>query len=124
MGTFLHRTTKRYLQSADPNELPEDISNYISEPDLSAVVGVPRRYWAITGDTVSEMGQSEKDAVDAAMLSDRRDGMVAELDSAEGTLRQLVRMLISEINILRAEHGLPDRTMAQFKTQIRNGYGS
>lgn len=124
MGAFLHRTTKQYLQSADPNELAEDISNYISEPDLSAVAGVPRKYWKITGDVVSEMSQVEKDAVDAAALSATRDSAVAELDSVEGTLRQVIKILISELNILRSQHGLPDRTLLQLRTQIRDEYGT
>lgn len=125
MGNFLHRTTKVYLQSVPYNELPEPLANYISMPDLSAVEGVPSKYWIITGDIVTEMNQAEKDVVDAAILVARRDRAVnAMIDSLEGNLRQLVKLMISEINILRAEHGLPDRTMAQFKTQIRNGYGS
>jgi len=123
MGSFLHRTTKQYLQSADPNELPEDLSNYISAPDLSAVAGVPVKYWLIVGDVVSEMTQAEKDAVDAALLSASRDGAAAELDNLEGTLRQVIKILISELNILRSLHGLADRTLSQLRTQIRNGYG-
>lgn len=125
MGTFLHRITKSYLQSISPNELPESIENYISMPDMSAVAGVPERYWRITGDVVSEMNQEEKDAVDAASLDIRRDAAAAEMiDNLEGDLRQLVKLILSELNILRAQHGLSNRTMAQFKTQIRNGYGS
>lgn len=94
-------------------------------PDMSAVEGVPSKYWVIIGDVVSEMNQGEKDAVDAVALTARRDAAVnAAVDEVEGDLRQIVKLMISEINILRAEHSLPDRTLAQFKSQIRNGYGS
>lgn len=125
MGNFLHRTTKQFLQSVSPNELQEAIENYISQPDMSAVEGVSSIYWIITGDIVSEMNQGEKDAVDAAALTARRDAAInAAIDNLEGDLRQLVKLMISEINILRTEHSLPDRTLAQFKTQIRSGYGS
>lgn len=125
MGNFLHRTTKRYFKSIPPDELPESIANYISMPDMSAVIGVPSKYLVITGDVVSEMSQAEKDTVDAAALVARREAAINEMiDNLEGDLRQLVRLIISELNILRTQHGLPDRTMAQFKTQIRNGYGS
>ena len=125
MGNYLHRTTKQYFQSISPAGFSEPLANYISMPDMSAVVGVPSKYLVITGDIVSEMSQEEKDAVDAAALIDRRDSAVATMiDNLEGDLRQLVRLMISEINILRAQHDLPDRTMAQFKSQIRNGYGS
>ena len=123
MGNFLNRTTKAYYPSRDPNALPEDLSNYISAPDLSAVAGVPVKYWLIVGDVVSEMTQAEKDAVDAALLSASRDGAAAELDNLEGTLRQVIKILISELNILRSLHGLADRTLSQLRTQIRNGYG-
>ena len=124
MGSFLHRTTKQYLQSADPNELPEDLSNYISAPDLSAVAGVPVKYWLIVGDVVSEMTQAEKDAVDAAILDAARDNAIAELDSLEGILRQVLKIIMGEINILRSEHGLSARTLQQLKTAIRNSFGT
>ena len=125
MGNFLHRTSKQYLQSTPPDSLLEPLANYIDEPDMSAVDGVPKKYWVITGDIISEMTQAEKDTVDAAILSDARDERVDDkIDDIESVLRQLVKMLISEINILRAEHGLSDRTMAQFKTQIRNDLGT
>ena len=125
MPNYLHRTTKQYLQSVSPNGLLEDTANYISMPDLSAVQGISKRYWNIVGDVVNEMNQSEKDAVDSFVLSTRRDALAdAVIDNLEGDLRQLIKLMIQEINILRAKHGLPDRTMAQFKTQIRNGYGS
>ena len=125
MGNFLHRTSKQYLQSTPPDSLLEPLANYIDETDMSAVDGVPKKYWVITGDIISEMTQAEKDTVDAAILSDARDERVDDkIDDIESVLRQLVKMLISEINILRAEHGLSDRTMAQFKTHIRNDLGT
>lgn len=125
MGNYLHRTTKVYLKSIPYNELPEPLANYISMPDLSAVSGVPSKYWVITGDIVTEMNQGQKDSVDAAILVARRDSAVdGMIEDVEGNLRQLVKVIIYDLNILRTFHGLPDRTMAQFKTQIRNGYGS
>ena len=125
MGAYLHRATKQYFQSTSPASLPEPLVNYISNPDMSAVKGVPSKYWVITDDAVTEMSQAEKDAVDATELIERRDSAVTGMiENLEGDLRQLVRLIISELNILRSQHGLPDRTMAQFKQQIRNGYGS
>lgn len=125
MGNFLHRTTKQYLKSWSPNDLPEPLANYISEPDLSAVVGVPSRHWVITGDVVTEMSQGEKDAVDAQIVSDARDANVqAEIDALESVMRQMAKLMISELNILRALHGLPDRTLAQVKAQLRSDLGT
>jgi len=44
------------------------------------------------------------------------------VDGVEGTefMRVFVSLLIDEINILRAQHSLPARTMAQFKTAMKN----
>lgn len=125
MGNFLHRTTMQLFSSIAPDELQEPIESYVEEPDMSPVEGEPSIYWVLTGDILSVMNQSEKDAVDAAALIARRDSAVnAAVDDLEGDLRQLVKLMIREINILRAFHSLPDRTLAQFKSQIRNGYGS
>ena len=125
MGAYLHRTTKQYFQSTSPASLPEALVNYIDNPDMSAVEGVSSKYWIVTGDIVTEMSQVEKDTIDAATLTAKREAAVnAMIDNFEGNSRQLVKLMISEINILRSQHGLSDRTMAQFKAQIRNGYGS
>ncbi len=136
---WIHRTKMTYIERSSPRAMEANyglsfvdaqgaaISNaeWIYNPDMSAVTGVPAKYLVITGDVVTEMSQAEKDAVDTAILTAQREAAVnAMIDSLEGDLRQLVRLIISELNILRAQHGLPDRTMAQFKSQIRNGYGS
>ncbi len=138
MGDYLHRTTKRLFLSTSPNDLLEPLANYIEDPDLSAVEGVPNRYWVITGDVVSEMDQAAKDALDAQLLSDSRDTEIqAEIDAVEVVMRQLVKLIVSELNILRqqfndttAESGqltdtaFTDRTLAQVRAQLRNDLGS
>ena len=138
MGNYLHRTTKQYLRSWSPNDLPEPLSNYIEEPDLSAVAGVPTKYWIITDDVITEMSQPEKDAIDAQDLSDARDAaMQAEIDNIESVMRQLTKMMVDEINILRQQFNtttgesgqltdtaFADRTMAQVQTQLRNDLGT
>ena len=136
---WIHRTKKTYIERSSPRTMEANyglsfvdaqgaaVSNaeWIYNPDMSAVEGMPTKYWLINGDVVSEMSQGEKDTVDVAVLDSQRDAAVnAAIDNLEGDLRQLVKLMISEINILRSQHGLPDRTTAQFKTQIRNGYGS
>jgi len=125
MGNYLHRETKRYIQSVSFSELPNDIAEYIFMPDMSGVKGISSRYWKIDGDVVSEMSQVEKNIVDSEALTARRDNTIdGMIDNVEGNLRQLVKLMICEINILKAQHGLSNRTMTQFKTQIRKGYGS
>ena len=126
MGNFLHRTTKQFHRSVPPTELPDlPLTNYISQPDLSAVTGQPSKYWTITGDVVTLMSAGEQATVDAAEASARRDQQVDKaIDDLESNLRQIVKLMLSEINILRANDGLADRTLAQLKTQLRGGYGS
>lgn len=127
MGDYLHRTTKVYRRSISPNELPESLANYIEDPDLSAVVGVSSAYWIITGDVISEMSQAEKDAVDAAVLATARDAEIqAQIDSLESTMRQVVKLIVSELNIVRGvcKPPLPNRTFDQVKTQLRSDLGT
>lgn len=138
MGNFLHRTTKQYLRSVPPNELAEPLANYISCPDLSAVEGFSSRYWIITGDVISLMTQAQRDAVDVATESARRDVRVEEdIDRLESVLRQIVKMMVSEINILRQQFNtttgevnqlttttFSDRTLQQVRNQLRSGLGS
>ena len=63
--------------------------------------------------------------VDAALLTAGRDARVAgDIDRPEVTMRQVVKIVMDEINTLRALHGLPARTLAQLRNAIRNGYGS
>jgi len=66
MADVLQRTTKEQRFSVHTPDY--DPAIWIINPDLSGVVGVPKKYWKIEGDTVSEMNQSEKDAVDATLL--------------------------------------------------------
>jgi len=138
MGTFLHRTTKEYFQSIPPDQLAEPIANYIDNPDMSAVVGVPSKYWQIIGDIVSEMDAGEKAVVDQAILDVQRDSLIAaQVDGLESVLRQLIKLTISEINILRNQFNettaevpqlttttFADRTVEQFKNKLRSDLGT
>lgn len=134
---WLNRTTKQLTQSSasdmdaqfsgvfvDGNGNAASNTDWIFQPDLSSVIGVPSIYWIIAGDVISEMSASEKAAVGAAALTSQRNSAVAEIDGTEDTLRQILRILINELNTLRALYGLPDRTLAQLRTAIRNGYGN
>lgn len=65
MADVINRTTKAYLRSVNTPDYPT--ADWIVNPDLSSLVEVPQKYWKVVGDTVVEMDQSEKDAVDAAL---------------------------------------------------------
>jgi len=116
MSIVLNRTTKQLLRSANTPDYPA--VDWIIEPNLSAVVGVPPKYWVITDDVISEMDQAAKDVVNAAEVQAVEDSEILQLDV--GILRRFVLVLIDEINNLRSQHGLSTRTISQLKTAMRN----
>jgi hypothetical protein len=67
MAHVLHKTADPvdYRVSVNTPDFPP--ADWFINPDVSAVVAVPTKYWARPlSDPVTEMSQSEKDAVDAA----------------------------------------------------------
>jgi len=117
MPDYLHRSTLRHLRSVAEADLPEPLINYIEYPDLSAVAGVPVKYWAVTDDVISEMSQIEKDVVDVAEVQAQEDGELLELDA--GILRRFVLVLLDEINRFRTADGVSTVTIAQLKNAMR-----
>lgn len=67
MARFIHRTTYEYVTSGHSPDYPT--GTWLKNPNLSGVSGVPQKYWKVVGDTVVEMTQAEKDAVDAAIAA-------------------------------------------------------
>lgn len=64
MANVINRTTLEYLVSVNTPDYPEE--EWIINPDLSMVQGVPRKYWKLDVDSVVPMSQEEKDAYDLA----------------------------------------------------------
>jgi hypothetical protein len=107
MPSWLHRTNKDFLRSVAEADLPEPSANYIEEPDLSGVAGIPDKCWNIAGDVITEMSAPEKAAVDAAeyaaLVSDNRAINIAEPDSNEFQgmrVRALIQLLNKRDNYL------------------------
>jgi len=124
MPLWLHRTDISILRSVPEADLPEPVGNYIEEPDLAAVTGWPTKYWIITGDVVTLMDQAARDVVDAAELEASRDSEAAQLDNVEAVLRAFMLIVLDEINILRGQHSLPNRTVQQLRAAIRARLGT
>jgi|GEM_PF-2886537 hypothetical protein len=146
MATVLNRTTKALLVSVNTVDYPT--IDWIIEPDLSAVAGFASKYWTITGDTVSLLDQAGRNAVDAAILSAQRDAIAAAMNATEDYARAFALVVLDEINlhatritaILDAVDGanslatlktavaaiadVPQRTIDQLKTALRNKLGS
>lgn len=103
----------------------QDIAEYNRVNNLISTVGL--KYLKVVGGVVTEMSQAEKDAIDTAEANAAeasvRDGAkqgLAGFNSNPLLLRALADIIKDEINILRAEHSLPDRTLEQLKTAIEN----
>jgi len=146
MANVLNRSTKQYVASVNTPEYP--VAEWIVNPDLSGVVGVPNKYWVVNGDVVTAMSQAEKDAVDAAEMTAFRDSTAARVDEVEDIIRALSLVLLDELNlhaertnaILTAVDGaaslaalktsvlaiqdVPLRTIAQLKNGLRSKLGS
>lgn len=120
MPAWLHRTNKTLLRSVASADLPEAQANYIEEPNLSAVAGQPDKYWVIAGDIISLASQAVQDAIDSAELSAQRDETASDIDRVESYTRAFALVVLDEINLLRAQHSLSQRTAAQLKTAVRN----
>lgn len=78
MATVLNRATKQLIKSANGPDYPVEL--YIHSPNLTAVAGYSEKYWIITGDVVSLMDQSQRDAVDATEAEAERDSLSTNLD--------------------------------------------
>ena len=146
MATVIHRTSVELRRSVNTPDY--DPAEWIIDPDLSAVAGVDAIYWKISGDEVVEMSPAEKDAVDAAILQERKDAAADELNVPLNILRALMLLLLDEMNghaqkinsILNAVDtasslaefkaniaaiaDYPTRTEAQLKSAIKNKLGT
>lgn len=146
MASVLNRATKAYLASVNTPDFP--VIDWIINPDISAVAGQPSRYWNIVGDVVSLMSQSERNAVDTALLATGRDAVVSALTNAEDLQRAFMLLVMDELNsrttkmnaLLTAIDNagtlaalkttvagiadLPARTEADLRAAIRNKLGS
>jgi len=67
MADVINRTTLQYIQSVNTPDYSD--TDWIINPDLSAVSGVPQKYWKIVGDTIVEMTTDEQAAADMAIAN-------------------------------------------------------
>ncbi len=124
MPKWIHRTTLDVLDSVPEAELPEPARNYIEAPDLSQVKGQPKKYWEIANGQVQLKSPLDRAQADAdELIIQRRDRLrlIDDVDSAE---RQIVQLLLSEINELRALHSLPPRTLTEARIKLRQSQGA
>lgn len=127
MAHVFNRTTGQFIPSAHTPDF--DVADWVINPDLTATVGQPVKYWSILGTTNPEgqeeigiVSVGEQATIDSALAATR---LTAEKDAAksnidvERVVRALVDMLPGEFNILRTLHSLPDRTAAQVNAALK-----
>ena len=128
MANVLNRNTglvapygKDYRTSVNSPDF--SVSEWIINPDLSAVQGFDTIYWDISGDNVTLADFTTRQARDAELadlqLQRQREDQKSRFD-AEDVLRAVVKLLLDELNTLRGLHGLQPRTAEQARTAIRN----
>lgn len=74
---------------------------WLRNPNLSGVDGVESKYWKVSGETVVEMSQGEKDAVDAAL--------------EEYSTDQTMRMIASPVDVYRVFDDFTGPTVNWYK---------
>lgn len=64
MADVVNRATKQHRISVNTPDFP--VSEWIINPDMSKVRGLPMKYWKVVGDEVLPMTLAEQVAVDLA----------------------------------------------------------
>lgn len=115
MPRWYHRPTKDTLISVASADLPNLQSEYIEEPDYSAVEGEPKKYWDSAVDTIFLISQADRDDLDADEEDARKDALEAEFldDPSEETTRDL-------INVERATRGASPISAAEHSANYRS----
>lgn len=112
------RVYRRSVHTPDFMGNPDMLIN----PDVSALQGVPEKYWKVEFDTLIEMTQPEKDAVDLE-IDNRRKAAVLQRAEAEFNFNPVTlalgKVIFKEINKLRVQAGLAPYTPAQFNAAIQ-----
>ena len=67
MSDVLNRSTLELLRSVNTPDYPE--AQWVINPDLSPVAGVPKKYWKLVGDVLQPMSAVERAPIDASDLS-------------------------------------------------------
>jgi len=113
MATVFNRITKQLITSVNTPDY--SVLDWVVNPDLSALENVPQKYWKVSGDSVIEMTAQEKSAVDAALLTVRRDQIEAK--TKDEAFKAVLVALVKVVN-LRLPVG-NKITVTELRTAIR-----
>jgi len=91
MANVLNRITKEYRVSVNTPDYSE--SEWVINPNLSAVKDLPVSHWIIDGDEVRPPNEAESAIIDAEVLSLQKQVALAEVDNKTAMLLQSPIML-------------------------------
>jgi hypothetical protein len=116
MADVVHRTTVEYRKSVDT--VGYDPAVWIHNPNLSALVAVPQKYWKVSGDSVLEMTAGEKTTVDQAQAAAAlaADKATSKLECDLRYFKALVKILIDQFNLLRQRDAARAAALAEAST--------
>jgi hypothetical protein len=122
MADVYNKVTGEYVRSVHTPDFSSD-PDWLINPSLAAVEGVPRRYWKVEFDNIVEMTQAEKDNKDAeiaAAITANRKAQAEALFNNDPTLLAVTKLMFKEINKLRVANGDAAYTVAQFNAALQN----
>lgn len=93
-----------YRESVNTPDFPP--SEWIINPDISALRGVDEKYWKADGDRVVAMSQSEKDAVDLAELTAAKQARQDAFD-ADVLLKTVILEMLAVLREVRGGSPVP-----------------
>lgn len=100
MADALHRTTKELRRSV--HSPAYDPAEWIINPDLSAVTGVPQSRWIIDGDAVRPPDAGETAAFDLADLQAAKEAKITAINAKTGQLIESGAVVVNGVSISTA----------------------
>lgn len=99
MARFLHKTTKQWHDDDGTGDLGPD---YLRNPDLSAVAGVPQSRWVVDGDAVRAPNEQELAAFVAAELAAAKAVKLEAINAKTGQLIESGSVVVNGVSISTA----------------------
>lgn len=100
MADVLNRSTKELRRSQHAPAY--DPAEWIVNPDLSEVAGVPQSRWIIDGDSIRPPDTGETEAFDAADLAAAKETKIAAINAKTGQLIEAGSVIINGVSISTA----------------------
>ncbi len=100
MADVLNRSTKELRHSVHSPDY--DQAEWLINPDLSAVDGVPRSRWIIDGDSIRLPDAGETAAFDAADLAAAKEAKINAINAKTGQLIESGSVIINGVSISTA----------------------